>query len=114
MNSDRLSRRDFGLQAALAMALSPSEGSAVEPQPQDQPPLDAAGQAEVAAKFADVVRQYGSRLSDEQKSRVRGVLAEHQRMLARVRAFTVENSDPPATGLRLYPSDTAAAALKKG
>lgn len=60
------------------------------------------------AKFATVVRQYGGRLTDDQKTRVRTVLGRHQRMLARVRAFPIENSDPPATGLRLYPSDTAA------
>lgn len=60
------------------------------------------------AKFSGVVRKYGDRLSDEQKTRVRGVLANHQRMLSRVRAFPLENSDAPATGLRLFPSDTAA------
>jgi hypothetical protein len=112
MNSNRFSRRDFGRRAALAMALAPSADCVAEPQPQGEPPLDAAGQAEVDAKFANVVRQYGSRLSDDEKTRVRDVLGRHQRMLARVRSFAVENGDPPATGLRLYPSDTAAP--KKG
>jgi len=112
MNSNRISRRDFGRRTALAIALSPTENLVAEPQPQGEPPLDPAGQAEVDGKFANVVRLYGSRLSDDQKTRVRRVLGRHQRMLARVRAFAVENSDPPATGLRLYPSDTAA--LKKG
>ena len=60
------------------------------------------------AKFSDVVRKYGDRLSDEQKTRVRGVLANHQRMLARVRVFPIDNSDAPATGLRLFPNDTLA------
>ncbi len=77
-------------------------------QPQGQQPLDAADQAEVEAKYSEVVRKYGSRLSDEQKTRVRGVIGRHQRMLARVRAFDVDNGDAPATGLRLYPNDTAA------
>jgi hypothetical protein len=107
MNSERLSRRGFARRAALAVAVGSSKDAAAVPQPQAQVPLDTADQAEVDAKFANVVRQYGSRLSDEQKTRVRGVLGRHQRMLARVRSFTIENSDPPATGLRLYPSDTA-------
>jgi hypothetical protein len=67
------------------------------------PPAD---QAEVDAKFSDVVRKYGERLSDDQKTQVKGVLANHQRMLARVRAFPIENSDSPAVGLRLIPNDT--------
>jgi hypothetical protein len=112
MKPERISRRGFGRRAAIAVALGASKDAAAAPQPQGQTPLDAADQAEVDAKFSNVVRQYGSRLSDEQKTRVRGVLGRHQRMLARVRAFTVENSDPPATGLRLYPSDTVA--QKKG
>jgi hypothetical protein len=107
MNSERLSRRGFARRAALAVAVGSSKDAAAVPQPQAQVPLDAADQAEVDAKFANVVRQYGSRLSDEQRTRVRGVLGRHQRMLARVRSFTIENSDPPATGLRLYPFDTA-------
>jgi type IV pilus biogenesis protein CpaD/CtpE len=112
MNSERLTRRGFARRTALAAAVGSSavgssKDAAAVPQPQAQAPLDSADQAEVDAKFANVVRQYGSRLSDEQKTRVRGVLGRHQRMLARVRSFTIENSDPPATGLRLYPSDTA-------
>ena len=100
---ERVSRRAFGRAALAAAAVSPAS-----PQPQGQQPLDPGDQAEVDAKFANVVRQYGSRLSEEQKTRVRGVLGRHQRMLARVRAFPIENSNAPATGLRLYPTDTAA------
>jgi len=103
MKLERFSRRALGRRTALAIAAA----AAAPAQPQGQAPLDASDQGEVDAKFAEVVRKYGSRLSDEQKTRVRGVLGRHQRMLARVRAFEVENGDAPATGLRLYPSDTA-------
>jgi hypothetical protein len=75
--------------------------------------LDAGEQAEVDAKYASVIRKYGDRLSEEQRSRVRDVLARHQRMLRRVRAFPLENSDSPATGLRLYPNDTTPGSGKK-
>jgi hypothetical protein len=104
MKPERISRRGLARRAVLAVALGAAEKAA--PQPQGQTPLDAADQAEVDAKFANVARVYGDRLTDEQKTRVRGVLGRHQRMLARVRAFPISNSDAPATGLRLYPSDT--------
>ena len=92
--------------AAIAAAAGGLAVPAATPQGRGaQPPLPAADQAEVEAKFADVVRKYGDRLSEEQKTRVRTVLARHQRMLMRVRAFPLENGDAPATGLRLYPKD---------
>ena len=108
MKPERFSRRGLGRRTALAIAAA----AAAPAQPQGQQPLDASDQGEVDARLAEVVRKYGSRLSDEQKNRVRGVLGRHQRMLARVRAFDVENGDAPATGLRLYPSDTGV--QKKG
>lgn len=58
------------------------------------------------ARFANVIRQYGERLNEEQRDRVRTVLARHQRMLMRIREFPLGNGDAPATGLRLYPNDT--------
>jgi hypothetical protein len=67
--------------------------------------LPAADQAAVEAKYANVIRKYGTRLSDAQRKRVRKTLIEHQRMLMRIRDFALENSDAPATGLRLHPSD---------
>ena len=81
--------------------------AAVDPAtPQDrggQPPLPAQDQAEVDGKFDHMVRKYGDRLNEEQKTRARTVLARHHRMLMRVREFPLENSDPPATVLRLVP-----------
>ena len=94
MSKNTLSRRGFGLAAAAAM-------QPVRVLAQNQTALPAADQAEVDAKFANIIRKYGDRLSEEQRSRVRDVLARHQRMLMRVRAFPLENSDSPATGLRL-------------
>ena len=64
------------------------------------PPPD---QAAVDAKYANVIRKYGERLSDDQRTRAREVLVRHQRMLMRVRDFELENGDAPATGLRLQP-----------
>lgn len=87
-NRDAISRRGFGRRVALAAALPQGRGG--------QPPLPSQEQAEVDAKAADVIRKYGDRLSEEQKTRVRTVLARHQRMLMRVREFPLENGDAPA------------------
>ena len=64
------------------------------------PPAD---QATVDAKYANVIRKYGERLPEAQRTRAREILVRHQRMLMRVREFALENGDAPATGLRLQP-----------
>jgi hypothetical protein len=108
MTKTGVSRRDLGRNAALAAALAFAPGRVRAQGRGNQPPLAPGDQAEVDAKFADVIRKYGERLSDEQKTRVKNVLGNHQRMLARIRAFPLENGDAPATGLRLHPNDTLA------
>jgi hypothetical protein len=101
----RISRRGFGKRAAL-VAFAPA--AMAEPQARiGVSPLPASDQAEVDAKSANVIRQYGDRLNEEQRNRVRTVLARHQRMLMHVREFPLGNGDAPATGLRLVPSDTS-------
>ena len=100
-----VSRR--GLARRLALTAAAAVPLPLAPQIRNQVPLTPADQAEVDAKFASVIRKYGDRLSEDQKTRIRGVIARHQRMLMRVRAFPIDNSDSPATGLRLYPGDTA-------
>ena len=105
-NRDAISRRSFGRRAVWAAAVSAVDPAAAQSQGRGgQTPLPPADQAEVDAKFAEVVRKYGDRLSEEQKTRVRTVLARHQRMLMRVREFPLENGEGPATVLRLYPKD---------
>jgi hypothetical protein len=65
--------------------------------------LSPADQAAVDAKHASVIRKYGERLSEAQRTRAREIIVRHQRMLMRVREFVLENGDAPATGLRLQP-----------
>jgi len=103
-NKDAISRRGFGRRAALAAALGAVDPAAVVAQGRGgQSALPAKDQAEVDAKFADVIRKYGDRLTEEQKTRVRTTLSRHQRMLMRVREFPLENGDAPATVLKLNP-----------
>jgi hypothetical protein len=56
---------------------------------------------EVEAWFNDTVGRYGDRLSDEQRSHIRRVLIQNQRMLGPIRSFPLDNSDTPATCLKL-------------
>ena len=95
----QVSRRK--LMAGTAAALT---ATAVRAQENDSgtglPPPD---QAAVDAKYANLIRKYGDRLSAAQRTRAREILVRHQRMLMRVRDFALENGDAPATGLRLQP-----------
>jgi hypothetical protein len=56
---------------------------------------------EVEAKLANIVRKYGSRLSEEQRTHLRHILAYNEKMLASVRSFPLQNGDPPASVLAI-------------
>ena len=96
----------FGRRAALA-AIAGTFSSPLLDSQEAAHTLPAGDQAAVAAKFANVIRKYGDRLSPAQRVRARETLVSHQQMLKRIRDFALENGDAPATGLRLYPSDAA-------
>src|SRR6476661_8349002 len=64
--------------------------------------LSASAQAEVEMKVASIFRKYGDRLSDEQKTDIRRIMAESQEGLEKMRAFKVENSDQPADSFHAY------------
>jgi hypothetical protein len=99
------SRRLFGRRAALTAVAGTLSSPLLDSQVGARA-LAAGDQAEVEAKYANVIRKYGARLSAAERVRARETLLEHQRMLKRIRDFALENGDAPATGLRLYPSDT--------
>ena len=95
MASSTISRRGLLAVAASGLAAPALEG---QETPAPLPPPD---EGAVNAKHANVLRKYGDRLSERQRVRAREILVRHQRMLMRVRDFALENSDAPATGLRL-------------
>lgn len=124
-----LSRRRFTLSAAAATAAMALPGQAVLSVPLEKqasttlPPPQQAGampatleqqekaalaklsptaQAEVEMKFREVLRKYGDRLSDEQKTDVHKVLAEAQEGLEAIRAFVLANGDQPAAVFHVY------------
>jgi hypothetical protein len=109
-----LSRRRFGktVFATTAAALLPTataaKMSAVPTSSLDlgiKPEgLTAAAWDEVRAKFANLLRVYGKRLSAEERHRLIRILTTNQQMLVSVRSFEVQNGDPSACTLRLQTS----------
>ena len=123
--SQTISRREFARRAALGAAgaaavsagvislpAAPPASAAVAPA-EDKPKLSAAARAEAEDKINAVFRKYGERLSEEQKTEVRRVLLESQEPLEQLRAYPLENSDEPATVLRLRRKLAPAAHAKK-
>jgi hypothetical protein len=116
-----ISRREFGKRAALtgAAAFVPASVAGQSEQPStprsaqeaasaQEARLPPAAQAEVEARYQQVIRKWGDRLNDAQKHRVREILIENERMLEPIRAFELSNGDPPAPVLR-FTSDAAEA-----
>ncbi len=114
--SVRISRREFGLDAALAAALvvSPPSLLTARRDSDNISPTNPVGEQETAAvkltpeqsrdveaKLANIIRKYGERLSEEQRKHLRRILAYNETMLAPVRAFALQNGDPPITVLKL-------------
>lgn len=122
-----LSRREFAQRAAMLSATASIVSPAVMLEapgkilPDDQaqgsqPKLSPESQAEADARNQQVLSLYGSRLSDEQKARVKTMCAELQPTLDRIRTHKLDNGDAPALYLKpLYarekkPQNAAAAA----
>jgi hypothetical protein len=106
-----ISRREFARRAAFvsaATSLAPAsllrvETTHAEPQPPQAPvPTDLSpqSQAEVESRIQSILAQYGSRLSDAQRTDLRRLATEAQQPLERLRSFTVANGDGPALYLR--------------
>jgi hypothetical protein len=107
-----ISRRQFGREATIAAAaalsvpalLAPHAAAAPAPSQQKPEPLKGLSPeqvAEVDSKLADILLKYGDRFNDGQKAHLRRILAQNERLLAPVRAFRLENGDPPASVLRI-------------
>jgi hypothetical protein len=116
--SARISRREFGLDAAKAAALSLSvlptslraahsdrdtisSPTAAGEQESAVPKLTPEQSRDVEAKLANIIRKYGERLSEEQRKHLRKIVAYNETMLAPIRAFTLQNGDAPVTVLKV-------------
>ena len=104
-----LSRRRFsegavaaGVTAITHRRIGAEIGDASVSIPQsDEPGLTSAQTQEVEARLEEILRRCGDRLSEEQRSRLRAVLVENERLLAAIREFPLANDDAPATTLKL-------------
>jgi hypothetical protein len=125
-----LSRRDFGHRAALTLAggalasagMLSSGGAAgangvdpgrpmTPPAPAGVPGLSPGARAEIEAKLRHIFARYGDRLSPKQRAKLHDVVTDHVRMLERIRAVQVHNSDPPAAVLKLLDGGGAGSKL---
>lgn len=114
MPNDKVSRRDFARRAALAAAtaaIAPRDLVAQEqktepkrPPKEETPKLSPGLHAEAEARIESLMRQYGDRLSDQQKSEVRKNITEGMEGVAKLRVFPLDNADEPATVLHLVRS----------
>ena len=110
MSNAKFSRREFARRAAIASAatLVPATAfSTTQPaplptpqQPANTPPLPSASQTEADNRTQLVLTQYGSHLTDDQKSEIARISANVQRQLDTLRKFPTENGDDPAIYLK--------------
>lgn len=107
-----ISRREFARRGALAAAsaaclpvvlLPEASAQVASGTPAETPALSTTGQAEVDAKVAAILRQYGQLLSDAEKLDVRRLVTEGQKPLETMRAFPLDDSNQPGNVLKLYP-----------
>jgi hypothetical protein len=112
--NEGLSRREFAKAAALTTAavLVPSELLSQEQKPSPEtakPPgaakLSAGSQAEAEMAYETLMRKYGQRFSDEQKSEIKRLAIQQQSSLDKLRAAAVSNADEPATVFQILISD---------
>lgn len=116
MNETRnggLSRRQFARRAALlsaSAAIVPAAGAFADStiailaqQPVEAHPnlsQESLAEAEAEARCQQILSQYGSRLSAEEKVSLREMNLVTQASLDKVRAFPLENGDAPALYLK--------------
>ena len=113
-SSGAITRRTFARNAALGaatVAVLPADAFSQQAKPAPPPPpapaaeappkLSPAGQAEVDARVAGVMRQFGDRLSEAQKAEVRRLITLGQKSVEDLRAYPLAITDEPATVLKL-------------
>ena len=114
MNEPRkgaISRRQFAQRAALLSAsasIAPAVSVFTEPlqTPPAQQPADShlnlppESQAEAEARYQQILSQYSSRLSAEEKVSLREMNLVTQASLDKVRAYSLDNGDGPALYLK--------------
>jgi hypothetical protein len=92
----------LGAPSLLASNIAAAESApAQEKKPEPLEGLSPQQVADVDAKLANILRKYGARFNEDQKTHLRRILAQNERLMAPVRAFALQNGDPPASVLRI-------------
>ena len=104
--SSTLSRREFGQRVALVTTAAGIAASAraADARAQDDravEKLSVEGRVRFESMWQNVLRKHGGRLTDEQKTRMRKIIANNVAMLESVYAVALNNGDAPATTLLL-------------
>jgi hypothetical protein len=105
-----LSRREFAKAAALTTAAvlvtsellsqeqkTAPEAAKAEKQP-ETPKLSAESQAEADLAYETLMRKYGRRFTDEQKTDIKRLVVQQQSALDKLRAAKVANSNRSSRG----------------
>lgn len=124
-----ISRRDFSIRlagiAGIAVSAGPehlleAQESAAKPAASTasssaavEEGLTQTEQDEVESRYQNAVRIWGHRLSEEQSERIHRILVANARMMQPMRAFQLENGDPPAEVLRVTTDSSSAEAGKQ-
>jgi len=100
------------------MVLGSPPSSPQESKPKPETPdsgltgLTAEQSQEVEARLTNIIRKYGNRLSIAQRDHLRRILAYNEKMLVSIRAFPLQNGDPPASVLKVsFLEQTAASEM---
>jgi len=93
-----LSATTIGVLPSIAVEAAAASATNVPGKPEDFSDQD---WDEVHARYKNLLRVYGSRLSASEEHHVLHVLITNQYMLKSIRSFVVQNSDASASTLRL-------------
>jgi hypothetical protein len=110
-----LTRRQFGKQAVTAgltaaLAVTPGACQSTPSASHEKKTDD-----ESEARYQQILRRYGSRLSEAQRQHLKKILAYNEKLLAPIRSFQLANGQPAATVLKFYQdADTRALAGQPG
>lgn len=97
-----VTRRQFGKQAVTAGLAAVLAGTPVAGQANASADRENETDSEIEARYQQILRRYGSRLSEAQRRRIKKILAYNEKLLAPIRAFPLENGQPAATVLKFY------------
>jgi hypothetical protein len=106
-----LTRREFAQSAALLSATAslatgtvlnaaPSAPAWISDALANAANLSPEGQAEADARFQQIIAQYGSRFTADEKTMLQKICFDLQPSLDRVRAYPLNNGDTPALYLK--------------